>query len=192
MIRYMLLCDKRHEFESWFANSDAYDTQEKRELVECPVCGTTRVKKALMRPRLSRGDRTAAPSPPPEEALAAAQNRGEPEAAAQSAAPGTPAAPASPTAPASPASPAAQPVGPVAMMSPQEREFRRKLKELRDHLVGNAENVGPRFPEEARKMHYGEAEHRSIYGIASPEDARQLREEGIAFSPLPVLPDDRN
>jgi hypothetical protein len=78
------------------------------------------------------------------------------------------------------------------MMSPQEWEFRRKLKELRDHLVGNAENVGPRFPEEARKMHYGEAEHRSIYGIASPEDARQLHEEGIAFSPLPVLPDDRN
>jgi hypothetical protein len=78
------------------------------------------------------------------------------------------------------------------MMSPQEREFRRKLKELRDHLVGSAENVGPRFSEEARKMHYGEAEHRSIYGIASPEDARQLREEGIAFSPLPILPDDRN
>ena len=82
--------------------------------------------------------------------------------------------------------------GPVAMMSPQEREFRAKLKELRDHLVANAENVGPRFPEEARKMHYGEAEHRSIYGIASPEDAKQLHEEGIEFSPLPVLPDERN
>src|SRR5271169_4524297 len=87
MIRYTLVCDKRHEFESWFANSDSYDTQEKRGLVACPVCGTVRVKKALMRPRLSRGDRTAAPSPPPEEAPAAAQNRPEP-AAAQSAAPG--------------------------------------------------------------------------------------------------------
>jgi len=78
------------------------------------------------------------------------------------------------------------------MISPQEQEFRRKLKELRDHLVSNAENVGPRFPEEARKMHYGEADHRSIYGIASPQEAKELHEEGIEFSPLPVLPDERN
>ena len=78
------------------------------------------------------------------------------------------------------------------MISPQEQEFRRKLKELRDHLVSNAENVGPLFPEEARKMHYGEADHRSIYGIASPQEAKELHEEGIEFSPLPVLPDERN
>ena len=78
------------------------------------------------------------------------------------------------------------------MISPQEREFRRKLRELRDHLIRNADNVGKRFPEEARKMHYGEIEHRSIYGEATPEEARQLREEGIEFHPLPILPDERN
>ena len=60
---------------------------------------------------------------------------------------------------------------PVAMMSPQEHEFRKKLKELRDHLTKNADNVGEKFPEEARKMHYGEIEHRSIYGEASPKEA---------------------
>jgi hypothetical protein len=81
---------------------------------------------------------------------------------------------------------------PVAMVSPQEREFRAKLKELRDHLTKNAENVGGKFPEEARKMHYGEKEHRSIYGEASPQDAKELAEEGIEFHPLPVLPDERN
>ena len=81
---------------------------------------------------------------------------------------------------------------PVAMLSPQEREFRKKLKELRDHLVKNADYVGQRFPEEARKMHYGEIEHRSIYGEASPDQARELHEEGIEFHPLPVLPDERN
>ena len=63
---------------------------------------------------------------------------------------------------------------PVAMMSPEEREFRAKLKELRDHLTKNADNVGRKFPEEARKMHYGETEHRSIYGEASPEEAKDL------------------
>jgi hypothetical protein len=81
---------------------------------------------------------------------------------------------------------------PVAMMSPQEREFRTKLKELREHLTKNADNVGRKFPEEARKMHYGEIEHRSIYGEASPEEAKELSEEGIEFHPLPVLPDERN
>ena len=58
------------------------------------------------------------------------------------------------------------------MISPQEQEFRTKLKELRDHLTANADNVGKKFPEEARKMHYGEIEHRSIYGEASPQDAK--------------------
>ena len=77
-------------------------------------------------------------------------------------------------------------------MSPQERELRRKLKELRDQLTKSAEHVGPRFPEEARKMHYGETEHRSIYGEASAEEARSLIDEGIEFHPLPVLPDDQN
>jgi hypothetical protein len=81
---------------------------------------------------------------------------------------------------------------PVAMMSPQEHEFRKKLKELRDHVTKNADYVGQKFPDEARKMHYGEIEHRSIYGEASPNDAKALHEEGIEFHPLPVLPEEQN
>ena len=81
---------------------------------------------------------------------------------------------------------------PLAMVSPQEHELRKKLKELREHLIKNADYVGGKFPEEARKMHFGEIEHRSIYGEASPDQAKELREEGIEFHPLPVLPDERN
>jgi hypothetical protein len=81
---------------------------------------------------------------------------------------------------------------PVAMLSPQETEFRAKLKELRDHLTKNADNVGKKFPEEARKMHYGEIEHRSIYGEASGQDAKKMLDEGIEFHPLPTLPDEKN
>jgi hypothetical protein len=87
---------------------------------------------------------------------------------------------------------APQAPSPVAMLSPQEQEFRTKLKELREHLTANADNVGKKFPEEARKMHYGEIEHRSIYGEATAQDAKALHEEGIDFHPLPVLPDERN
>ena len=66
------------------------------------------------------------------------------------------------------------------------------LKGLRAHLEANAEHAGPAFPEEARKMHYGEAEARSIYGEASLEEAKALHEEGIPVVPLPPLPKDQN
>ena len=81
---------------------------------------------------------------------------------------------------------------PVAIVSKEEVEVRKKLKELRDHIVKNADYVGEKFPEEARRMHYGEIEHRSIYGEASPAAARSLADEGIEFHPLPRLPDGRN
>ena len=78
------------------------------------------------------------------------------------------------------------------LLMAQELELRAKIKELRDHIVKNADNVGERFPNEARKMHYGDIEHRPIYGEASPDEARALIDEGVEVSPLPVLPDDRN
>lgn len=152
MIRYALVCDRKHEFESWFKNSEAYDKQIKRGLVTCPICNSSKVEKAIMAPALAKASMSDIRTP--------AESADGP--------------------------------APVAMLSPQEREFRRKLKELRDHLIRNADYVGKRFPEEARKMHYGEIEHRSIYGEATPEEARQLREEGIEFHPLPILPDERN
>ena len=74
-------------------------------------------------------------------------------------------------------------------MMAQERELRAKIKELRDHIVKNADNVGERFPNEARAMHYGDKEHRPIYGEASPEEARALIDEGVEVSPLPTLPE---
>jgi hypothetical protein len=156
MIHYTLICGKGHEFDSWFQDSTAFDRQAKRGLVTCPHCGSAKVEKAIMAPRLSSSKKRKAPAETPVSATPA------PEKA------------------------------PVAMMSPQEQEFRTKLKELREHLTKNADNVGPKFPEEARKMHYGEIEHRSIYGEASPQDAKELAEEGIEFHPLPILPDERN
>ncbi len=163
MIRYALVCEKGHAFESWFQDSAAYDKQAKRGLIDCPHCGSAKVDKAIMAPRLAGAKKRAAHVETPVEAPAAA-----------------------------PAPEKAQEKAPVAMISPQEQEFRAKLKELRDHLTKNADHVGAKFPEEARKMHYGETEHRSIYGEASPEDAKALAEEGIEFHPLPILPDERN
>jgi len=88
--------------------------------------------------------------------------------------------------------PAGEDKSPVALISEHERELRGKLKELRDQLIKNADYVGPQFAEEARKMHYGEIDHRSIYGEASPEEAASLLDDGIEFHPLPYLPNERN
>src|SRR5882757_5218330 len=102
MIRYSLICNEQHEFEIWFKNSADYDKQSKRGLVTCPACGTAKVEKALMAPSLGRGTRKGASAPEPEIAPP-------------------------------PESPApAENKRPVAMVSPQEKEFRAKLKELRD------------------------------------------------------------
>jgi hypothetical protein len=66
------------------------------------------------------------------------------------------------------------------------------LKDMREHLKANADDVGKAFPEEVRKMHYGESEARSIYGEASAEEAKELHEEGIPALPLPPLPEEHN
>lgn len=158
MIRYALHCDRDHQFESWFQSSSAYDSQVKRKLVTCPICGSAKIDKAIMAPRIvGKKGRT---TPPPE--------------------------------PATTTAPEAAPSGSTSLMMAQERELRAKLKELRDHIVKNADNVGERFANEARAMHYGDKEHRPIYGEASPDEAKSLIDEGIEVSPLPTLPEDRN
>jgi hypothetical protein len=160
MIRYSLRCERGHAFDSWFQSSQAYESQEKRKLVSCPACGSTKVERAIMAPQIvSKKSRDKAPVP------AGTADVAVTEVTAQ---------------------------GSTPLMMAQERELRAKLKELRDHIVKNADNVGERFPNEARKMHYGDIEHRPIYGEASPDEARALIDEGVEVSPLPVLPDDRN
>lgn len=74
----------------------------------------------------------------------------------------------------------------------KRREFLRLMRQLRAEIEKNAEFVGRRFAEEARKMHYDEVEKRGIYGEATMEEARELLEEGIEFFPLPRLPEDQN
>ena len=81
---------------------------------------------------------------------------------------------------------------PVALLSQKEQAFRAMLRAVREHVTKNSDYVGPRFVDEARKMHYGEIEHRSIYGEANPMEAAALLEEGIEVHPLPIAPDDRN
>jgi hypothetical protein len=62
MIKYSLVCDASNEFESWFPGSESYEEQARRGFVECPLCQSTRVSKAIMAPNVARKDREAAPA----------------------------------------------------------------------------------------------------------------------------------
>ncbi len=77
-------------------------------------------------------------------------------------------------------------------MDTARREAFLKLKEAVAAIKANSEDVGTRFPEEARKIHYGEADARGIIGQATPDEAEALVEEGIEIAALPVLPEDVN
>ncbi|WP_436639497.1 DUF1178 family protein [Microbaculum sp. FT89] len=81
---------------------------------------------------------------------------------------------------------------PVATSDPRHAELIDTLRQLKKHVVENSEYVGERFAEEARKIHYEEADKRSIYGEASLEDAKSLIDEGVELHPLPILPEDKN
>lgn len=177
MIKYALICDQGHTFESWFSNAQGYETQVKRGFVECPNCQSKQVSKALMAPAVSTSRRKEAIR-----AQTAAMTAAAMQAQAQVAA----AAPA----PAAPAPlDAAQP---VALLDESQQALRAMVRELHEKLTENSTDVGDRFTTEARDMHSGEAPMRPIHGRATLEEAKSLIEEGVPVLPLPSLPDEFN
>jgi hypothetical protein len=80
----------------------------------------------------------------------------------------------------------------LAAVDPRRQAFREAVREFRKKVTENADYVGPRFAEEARRIHFDETPPRGIYGEATPDEAHELAEDGIAFQPLPPLPDGEN
>lgn len=77
-------------------------------------------------------------------------------------------------------------------VDPRMAQMMALMRDVREHVEKNAEHVGDKFADEARKIHSGEAKDRGIYGNATPEQTRDLIEEGIEVHPLPKLPEDGN
>lgn len=131
MILYQLKCAGGHQFEAWFRDAAAYDSQCAHGEIGCPFCGDTDVKKAPMAPRLAKRG-----------AKASAMEEKANEVALQ---------------------------------------IFQAADKLRRHIEEHCDDVGERFAEEARRIHYGEAEERGIYGTASDDEALELADEGIDF-----------
>mgnify|MGYP001403029650 FL=1 len=77
-------------------------------------------------------------------------------------------------------------------MGEEQRRMMTELKALSQKMRENADYVGDKFAEEARRIHFGETDARGIYGEATLDEARGLAEDGVSFLPMPVFPDDRN
>ena len=165
MIVYDLKCRSGHQFEAWFNNAAGFERLKKAGHVACSVCGSTKVEKALNAPNISPSKGKSATKQPAEAPAAPAEAAPRQQPSLEG--PGNYAN-----------DPAAAKVG----------ELMRQLVEIRNQVEKNCDYVGPRFAEEARKMHYGEAEKRNIYGEASDHDAKSLSDEGVEFSRLPWAP----
>lgn len=165
MIKYSLSCENNHQFDGWFGSSAAYDEQRAAGLVTCPFCDSMNVEKTLMAPAVSGTKKTSVESEilPPMPAPGASE---------------IPAVPAAGT--------------DLVRGDETMKAVVEKMRELRQWVESNADNVGNQFAEEARKIHYGEEEARGIFGNATHEEARELHEEGIDFLPLPSLPEEGN
>jgi hypothetical protein len=162
MIRYSLICDNAHEFDSWFANSGAFDDQSVGGLVVCPFCDSAHVTKAIMSPRIARTDRALPALLPAPEAPAT----------------GTPKPPEEKRS--------------VALIDEKHAALRNMMRELHSKIMETTVDVGSRFPEEARRIHDSDAPERPIRGQATAEEASALLDEGIGILPIPTLPDERN
>ncbi len=134
-----LQCAHGHGFEGWFGSHEEFESQLAAGLVECPLCGDTKITKLLAAPRLNLGAGTKPAEVPPAKA-------------------------------------------PVES-SPEGRWLQAVRK-----VIAQTEDVGDRFADEARKMHYGEVEERGIRGQTTPEQARSLIDEGIPVFSLPLPP----
>lgn len=159
MILYRLRCSKGHEFDSWFKDSKTYERQEKKSLVGCAVCGDSKVKRAIMAPRIGKkgkGKAVEVEAPVP--------------------------------APAPAPAPTAEQQQMAALARKVPKELREALLKVRAEVEKNCEHVGDRFAEEARKIHYGESDKRGIYGETTDEEAEALADEGIEFGRLPWIP----
>jgi len=131
MIKYNLICECSKTFESWFASSLEFDSLLKKKIIKCIYCSSTRVKKTVMAPRLTRKSNQ------------------------------------------------------ILKKTKIQKDIKKQLVNFKKYIEKNCENVGERFPQEARNIHYDKKTSKAIYGKATPEETSELIEEGIDVCTLP-------
>jgi hypothetical protein len=172
MIHYQLRCAGGHDFDGWFSDSDAFDSQAKAGFVECPNCGVTEVAKRLMAPAIpKKGARRRKEADPVPQAVAGLSP---------------------------PSVPADAPPGGGMVSGPIPAQLVALLQRMRGEVERNCEYVGPKFAEAARRLHEQQQRDggqgdptspvRGIYGEATDAEADALRDDGIEVARIPWVP----
>ncbi|MDO9314107.1 MAG: DUF1178 family protein [Burkholderiaceae bacterium] len=156
-----LCCSSDHRFEGWFASEDDYRSQIERDLIECPMCGDKTVHRLPTAPHVLTSSSRAVSVPHPMKER--------------------PAQPRPGTVGEATASRPSTTEGPIDQLTLQSAWLCAV-----QHVINHTDDVGSRFAEEARRMHYGEADERPIRGQATSDEARALHEEGIEVMALPM------
>ncbi|ADE40168.1 DUF1178 family protein [Candidatus Puniceispirillum marinum] len=192
MIKYQLICENAHSFEGWFQNAGAYDDQKASGDIACPVCEITSVKKALMTPSLASPKMRKTPTPlPPTIDDAIKTDIPVPKAGTGKPAVESGTSLSMSAAVKSPVQSSAKPPERISEKAVEQMaEMMSELRQLQRKVRSECRDVGNDFAEEARKMHYGEAEPEGIYGHATAKERAELDDEGIDIVELPLLPLD--
>jgi len=131
MSAFDMECSQGHICEGWFDSLESFGEQNSKNLVICPYCDDTHIRRVLSPVAVKRS-------------------------------------------------------GPSNQAAPAPIDYQKLAKEVVDYIHKNSEDVGTKFAAEALKMHYGVGEKRSIRGIATPEEEKTLKEEGIDFLKFPM------
>jgi len=140
MIKYLLRCRNKHEFESWFSSSKEYEKLKKNNLIECIFCKSSEVNKSIMSPNI------------------------------------------------------------VGKKNEYINEFnnnefikiKKDLQKIKKFVKKNFEFVGDKFPQEVRQIYYDNKKNKNIYGTVSPQEKKELKEEGIELASIPWVKDTEN
>lgn len=166
MICFALRCPAGHEFEGWFPDNARFERQAREQLLSCPICGDTQIEKAIMAPAVHSGRSMPSTEPAP---------CGKPE---------------EPSGTDDQVPAVKEKTEPAPAMADAQKAMvaYAMMRRIQTYVERNFDNVGRKFPEEVRKIHQGEVDARNIYGEATPDEAKELRDEGIEVQALPVLP----
>ena len=139
MIKYNLICNNNHEFESWFSDSEEFNKLNKKKLLECIYCSSNKIKKTIMAPMVS-GTKISEES--------------------------------------------------YNILDRKLLKEKKELLKLREHIEKNFEFVGDKLSEKIRDIYYDKNIKKSIYGTATPEERKELAEEGIDLLSIPWISKD--
>ena len=139
MIKYILKCNRNHEFESWFSNSEEFDNLNKRQLLECIYCSSKKISKSIMSPMISN-----------------LSNKKEK----------------------------------IKEIDKGVIEEKNKLFQLRKYIETNFDYVGKDFSKKVREVYYDKKNKKAIYGTTTPEERKELVEEGIDLLSIPWISKD--